>query len=293
MFLSALLFSGCSVSKFIPEGHYLLDDVKIESDNREVKPSQMNAYVRQTPNAKWFSLFKLPLAIYSASGRDSTKWMNRFLRKIGEAPRIYDPELAEETRQQIEQAVQNMGYMGARVELSEHKKNDRLKARYRIFTGEPYIVEHIAYDINDYKIDDYMLADSAHTLLHPGMRFDVNQLDAERQRITRYLQDHGYYRFNKDFITYQADTMLNTRKVDLTMQLMPYQRKKEDEPTPHRQYVVREVNYLIDVEESDPASILPQDYDSLTYKGLNLYFNKKPFLRPSVLADNTFLRPGR
>ena len=33
------------------------------------------------------------------------------------APRIYDPELAEETRQQIEQAVQNMGYMGARVEL--------------------------------------------------------------------------------------------------------------------------------------------------------------------------------
>lgn len=138
-----------------------------------------------------------------------------------------------------------------------------------------------------------MLADSAHTLLHPGMRFDVNQLDAERQRITRYLQDHGYYRFNKDFITYQADTMLNTRKVDLTMQLMPYQRKKEDEPTPHRQYVVREVNYLIDVEESDPASILPQDYDSLTYKGLNLYFNKKPFLRPSVLADNTFLRPGR
>ena len=88
--------------------------------------------------------FKLPLAIYSASGRDSTKWMNRFLRKIGEAPRIYDPELAEESRQQIEQAVQNMGYMGARVELSEHKKNDRLKARYRIFTGEPYIVEHIA-----------------------------------------------------------------------------------------------------------------------------------------------------
>ena len=130
-----LFLSGCSVSKFIPEGHYLLDNVKVESDNKEIKSSQMTAYLRQTPNAKWFSLFKLPLAIYSASGRDSTKWMNRFLRKIGESPRIYDPELAEETRQQIEQAVQNMGYMGARVELSEHKKNDRLKARYRIFTG--------------------------------------------------------------------------------------------------------------------------------------------------------------
>ena len=52
---------GCSVSKFIPENQYLLNDFKIESDNKEVKPSQMNIYVRQHPNAKWFSLVKLPL----------------------------------------------------------------------------------------------------------------------------------------------------------------------------------------------------------------------------------------
>ena len=89
LLIGAFLVTGCSVSKFIPEGHYLLDDVEIKSDNREVKPSQMTAYVRQTPNAKWFSLIKLPMYIYSASGKDSTKWMNRFLRKMGDAPRIY------------------------------------------------------------------------------------------------------------------------------------------------------------------------------------------------------------
>ena len=118
---AVLTLAGCSVSKFIPEGQYLLDDVKIESDNKEVKPSQMNTYIRQTPNAKWFSLVKLPMYIYSASGRDSSKWINRFLWKIGDAPRIYDPEAAEESRRQIELAVQNMGYMGAYVRLNEQQ----------------------------------------------------------------------------------------------------------------------------------------------------------------------------
>ena len=76
--LAVMLLAGCSVSKFIPEGSYLLDDVKIESDNKEIKSSQMNLYVRQTSNAKWFSIVKLPMYIYSASGLDSTKWLNRF-----------------------------------------------------------------------------------------------------------------------------------------------------------------------------------------------------------------------
>lgn len=52
-----------------------------------------------------------------------------------------------------------------------------------------------------------MQRDSASTLLHEGMYLDVNVLDAERQRITGNLLRHGYYRFNKDYITYTADTV--------------------------------------------------------------------------------------
>ena len=122
-----LFLSGCSVSKFIPEGHYLLDNVKVESDNKEIKPSQMNMYLRQTPNAKWFSLVKLPMYIYGAAGKDSTKWINRFLYRMGDAPRIYDPNLAEETRLQIEQAVRNMGYMSGQVSMYTQVKGKKLK----------------------------------------------------------------------------------------------------------------------------------------------------------------------
>jgi len=290
--LIVLLLPGCSVNKFIPEGGYLLDDVKIESDNKEIKSSQMNQYVRQSPNAKWFSLFRFPLYIYSASGMDSTKWINRFWRKLGDAPVIYSKDAAQETQQEIEKAVRNMGYMGAVVDLKEEAKGKRMKVSYDIHSGSPYIINNIAYDIADSKIRSYLEADSAQTLLHEGMRFDVNVLDEERQRITQYLQNRGYYRFNKDFITFQADTMLNTHKVDLTMELASFQIRKEDMPEEHRQYRIRNVNYILDADFAVPSAQALQSFDSVRSGDVSLFYKDKLFLRPKVISDYNFLISG-
>ena len=41
------LCTSCSVSKFIPEDKYLLDEVRIVSETKEVKPSLFNSYIRQ------------------------------------------------------------------------------------------------------------------------------------------------------------------------------------------------------------------------------------------------------
>ena len=51
----ALSLASCSATKFVPDGSYLLDEVKIHTDNKEIKPSDMRLYVRQNPNSKWFS----------------------------------------------------------------------------------------------------------------------------------------------------------------------------------------------------------------------------------------------
>ena len=65
-----------------------------------------------------------------------------------------------------------------------------------------------------------MRQDSAVTLLSEGMYFDVNVLDAERQRITNKLLQNGYYKFNKEYISYTADTVRNSYLVDLTLHLV-------------------------------------------------------------------------
>lgn len=289
-----VLCTSCSVNKFIPENKYLLDEVRIVSDTKEVKPSLFNSYIRQNPNARWFNILKVPMRTYCVSGLDSTKWMNRFFRKIGDAPVIYDESIALKSQREIEKAVRNMGYMGATVELDKDIRKNKLKLVYSIHAGRPYVVRHVAFDIDDWTIREYMQQDSVHSLLYTGMPLDVNVLDAERQRITKLLQNKGFYKFNKDFIVYQADTTRNTYLVDLTLRLLPYQRKKEDAPQRHEQYKVRKVSFLADNEiMSFQGDVNLDKFDSLQYNGFNMYYKDKVFLRPKILVDFNRIRPGR
>lgn len=228
--------------------------------------------------------------IYCASGKDSTLWINRFLRKIGDAPVVYDQKLADKSQQVIEQAVRNMGYMQASVDLQKETRKKKLKLDYRIKTGPLYQVSHIAYHINDMQIQEIIDRDSAASYLYRGMPFDVMALDNERQRITKLLQRNGYYKFNKDFIVYQADTVKNTRRVDLIMKLLPYQRRKEDTPTRHQPYKIRNVNFI----EDNNIIHFEREfnlYDSICYKGLNVFFKDNMYIRPKTLYDFNRIRP--
>lgn len=288
-----LLLASCSSTKYVPDGSYLLDEVRIHTDNKEVKPSNLSMYIRQNPNAKWFSLIKTQLYVYNWSGRDSTRWINRTLRKLGDAPVIYSEEETNRTREEITKAVQNMGYMGALVEPVRQVKKKKMKLVYKVTTGKPYKVRTLKYDIQDSKIKEYMRQDSAVTLLSEGMYFDVNVLDAERQRITNKLLQNGYYKFNKEYISYTADTVRNSYLVDLTLYLAPYRQHNEDTPQNHRQYTINKVSFITDynvLQASTQNSI--EVNDSLHYKGFPIYYKDKLYLRPKVLTNNLRITPG-
>lgn len=287
-----LLLSGCSVSKFIPDGQYLLDEVHVRSDNKEIKSSEMYSYVRQKPNSKWFSLVKLPMYIYCASGKDSTKWINKLLRKMGDAPRIYNPSVAEETRMQILSAVQNKGYLGAEVVLEEKLKKNKIDAYYRISTGNPYMISSINYNIEDYVIRDLLMNDSIHNNLVEGMRFNVNVLEEERNRITQFLLNRGFYRFNKDYITFQADTVNGTYRIDLTMNIALNEQNNGNNNSLHRQYKIRKVNYLMDIDNLAAVRNNPET-DTVEYNQLSIIYNDKLFLRPGVIASHNRIESGK
>ena len=284
------LISSCSANRFIPENHYLLDEVNIFSDTKEVQPSLFTSYVRQNPNAKWFNLVKVPMHIYCLSGQDSTSSFNRFLKKLGDEPVIYDPFVTEKSKMEIEKAVRNMGYMRAKVHLNTEINKNKLKVNYFIEAGQPYTIQHIAYHIDDMQINDFIEKDSANSYLQTGMPFDVTVLDNERNRITKLLQNNGYYKFNKDFLVYQADTVRNTYQVNLTMKLLPFQLRKEDIPTRHKQYTIRNVNFLTEDNLFLQTNNL-NEYDSIHHKGLHIFYKDNLYLRPNTLANFNYIQP--
>ena len=279
------VLSSCSVNKFIPEGDYLLDDVIMVSDNKDVNAGNFRGYVRQNPNARWFSKMKVPMRIYALSGTDSTKSFNRLLQRIGEAPVIFNEEQAERSRADILQALMVQGYLAGDVKVQKSIKKKKLKASYVLHPGRPYIVNSIKLEIEDPTIRDILLKDSVETMLSKGMIFNSNILDGERSRINAKLQNLGYYQFNKEYITYQADTVRGTYKVDLTMRLRNPQRVSH-----HTAFTLGNINLITSQNSSRNLSVLP--IDSVNYHGLNIYYDGNLNFRPKILADNVQLESG-
>lgn len=265
------LLASCSTTKYVPENQYLLNSVKVKNMGQQddVNTSNLRNYVRQNPNRRWFSLFKLPLATYSLSGSDSTKWLNRTLRSMGEAPVLFDSAKAVQTCVDLQQELRNEGYLNAQVYVERRIKGKKTDLTYLLQPGEPYFVHSIRYDIADDSIAAMLKASKRKSLLTEGMKFDVSLLDAERKRLTSLLTDQGYYRFHKEYITYQADTIVNSRLINLTLRLGQVHRNGQPD-TLHTRYWMRHITH---------ASGDPQDH--------------RLHLRPHVLQECTHLTEGK
>ncbi|MBO4850371.1 MAG: BamA/TamA family outer membrane protein [Prevotella sp.] len=237
--------SACSSAKYIPEKEYLLDKVEVKSDDKDFNPALLEQYVRLKGNSRWFSLFKIPLGIYAMAGRDTTKWVNKTLRNVGEAPVLYDTLQAAITRKDLLTALQNMGYMNAKVVHDVKVKGKKLKAVYTLSPGRPFIIRQMRYDFQDEEIGKILAQDdSALLVLHNGSPFTINGLEKERNRITALLLDRGYYKFHKEFIRFEADTMRGSRLVDVTMHILKYREHSQAPETTHPKYDVATINYL-------------------------------------------------
>ena len=244
--LVAMLLVACAETKYVPDGSYLLDDVnmKVDGHYRDMNGSKLKNYARQQNNVKWFSLVKLPLHVYSLSGRDSSRWYNRLLRGIGEPPVIYDSVKASMTVSDLQMYLQNNGYMNGRVELWTRIKGKRLSEDFKLFPGTPYYLGDVSYQIDDPIIrDELRLDDPCNQRLITGRQFSVDELDLERKRITRLLNDQGYYRFHKEYIRYEADTLSGGNRVNVKL-LLGNSLTREGLDTLHTRYHIRKVSFM-------------------------------------------------
>ena len=231
-----LLTTACSTGKYVQEGEYILDKVAVVSDQSDYNASPLSQYVRQKEKPKLFSLFRNP-----------------FSRK----PVIYDTLQARLSCQDLMTAMQNEGYMNAGVSLYTETKGKKLKATYLLHPGQPFLIGKVNYDIQDEGILQLLHLDQpANQQIKPGMRFTVETLDNERKRIAGLLSDNGYFRFNKDFIHFTADTIMGRKDIALTLQLRKYKPNNNSPEVDHTRYLIRDV--LFQSNDSDRIHLRKQ-----------------------------------
>ena len=291
------MLSSCSSTKHVPQGKLLLDKVKINiaDPHADVEKSQLANYLRQNANHRVLGGFKLQLAIYNISGKDSTKWFNRWIRRVGTPPVIYDSTLTESSAEQLQTALSNRGFMNNVVTYNVLADSAKRKAtvNYDITLGEPYYIRSISYEIPDEKLSQIILADTADFNVRKGDLLNFNKLDAWRQEITENLRNHGYFAFNKEYITFFADTAADSHAVDLTLNTRePYRNEHMPYYTEHEPFYVRNVTY---VTSYDPVAMRDGYWgeDTVTLKsGIRVFEDSERYLRPQVLDECNYIEPG-
>lgn len=108
LFGFAISMNSCRISKHVPKDKYLLNKNKVEIDNKEVDEYDIQEVIKQKPNHKALSLFRLKLRIYNTI--DSTKVANKRARK-NEKIRIANEERIEKNkrinRQRMREAIED------------------------------------------------------------------------------------------------------------------------------------------------------------------------------------------
>ena len=293
----AVLLSSCSVSRHLPENAYLLDEVKVYSEENPKIVSSLKSRVRQQPNVRTFGLFRLPLGIYCLSGKKDN-FINRTLRNIGEAPRVYNDTLTSKSCEVMKLTLVNQGYLKAKVDAatSYHKRKAKVTVKYYAHPNRLYRVASVRYLCADSVILGYVLADSMNSSIKVGMPFDANVLNDERTRLATLLQSKGYYGFKKDYVTYIADTARNSSEVDLAVRVRSNVVSQEAVTGeslyfPLKKYKIENVKYLMYPFSYayQPTYVFP---DTICVGNEHFLYENYPPFRFSTVRYASHITPG-
>lgn len=297
IYIVLLMFLGltaCQTTKYVPEGKYLLDKVAIKSDVKSIPKSEIKSYLRQTPNASILGFWKLQLDIYNLSNPDTSKWINRSLRKIGDAPEIYNPNLTSMSLYQIERFMNNKGYFDADVSSDMEVKKRKAKVTYIVKGNSPYV-------LHDYQVDlvhedlQRIASDTTSSYVKRGMLFDSNVLDAERARITKQMKNLGFYFFEKDYLAYVADSALGNNSVNLQLHLSNNVLLAPDSVREKlfTKCKIKSVSIHTDYDPLQWNSGAARTLDTLRRDDYLISYGKKRNFRPQALISNCLIIPGQ
>ncbi len=289
-----LALTACSTTRHVRDGEYLLDRVRIDADHSPAPTADLKSYLHQHPNQKIFGLLKWPLYLYSWSS-DRGRWSDRLLRRMGEPPVLLDTSLVALSRDELQRYMINKGYMHAVVDYAiDTSRRRRATVRYRIRSGVPHLIADYRLSPNDPRMDSLLRTEQP--LIRAGQRFDRDELEKERQRITSLLRRNGYFAFHRDYIYFAADSTTPER-VGIEMRIRPIRIATDSVPIerPHRVYFIDSVRILADDRPLlfDTLNPSAARAETLNVRGVEIrYASGRRMLRPGVLYRRCFLLPG-
>lgn len=289
--------SSCSTTKHLPEGETLylgLKNITIQNED-ETKAGQTaldevmgaisiapNNAIVTYPNVR----FPIPFGLWMYNRFERyEKGFGRWIFKHLAADPVLLSEVNPDTRAKVAgNLLRDYGFFDGHVTWKiDSTKNERaVKLSYDIDMGRPYRIDTLLYEGFAPRTDSLIHASSSERLVHTDDYFNVNTLNAERQRVVDLLRNHGYYYARTDFLTFLADTLMRPGYVMLKM-VPAANLPKEALKTYH---IGKTAVYLTGYNGEPPV-------DSMKLRDFTVFYaGDKPGLRFDVLRKRFLYRKG-
>lgn len=294
-----LIFNSCSNTKFLADNELLLTKSKVVCDTKGINNDELRSLVKQEANPNFLFFFRFYTTIYNTFSKGKgTKFKKWMINNIGTAPVIYDEILAQKTQDQLSQYMQNKGYFLAKVEKIEKRKAKKIKVFYKIKSHKPYYIKNINYSIPDSTISGIVLKRLRNSHIVSGTIFDVGNLELERGRITRMLKQRGYYYFEKENISFEADSNLLSHEINLSVNILqqPLNTQQDSiilQKTTNK-YKIRNIYYIVNYDYKEVLKNKSAFFESLDTLKINessyMLYKDKSYIKAEVLLNNTFIK---
>jgi outer membrane protein assembly factor BamA len=286
-----ILLSGCNITRYVPDDKYLMSNIDFKIDNRQINKEELSSYVKQEENLKILGFIKFHLWLYNLSKKDKPK---SWFREIGEPPAIYDEVLVKKSTSQIQLYLYNKGYYQAKVTNKVDFKKKKASITYNVQTGNPYLIRNITYNIKDARINECVLACIDESLIKKGDIFDVDELDHERSRITRALNNKGFYKFMNEYIHFKVDSSFSSLQADIEMTIdNPRLSSDPSKEVAHKQFYIEDYSINIFNPQKGTSSVDFNDFTDTTRLPGFTYFHKgKIPLTVKTISKTIEMAPG-
>lgn len=294
------LLSACSIHKYRPEGDVLytgIKSIKVEDNDHSADAENALLAVEEQlaypPNNSMFgsSSTRLPLPLYRPylylKYADSKTWLGKRLHRLGSKPvwiRDVNPKLRAKVGERI---LGEHGYLGAKIEsqILPSKQEGEAKVAYRIKLGELYRLDSVNHLSPISLSDSIELRHREISSLQKGKPYSVAKILEDRLSFSHRLREAGFYFYNPNYLSYEADSLHTPYKIRLRSKLQ--EGLSPDVLCPWKIRKVRVRFY--DTEEGVEQNL--QSDTILIADRIKAYYNGRLPIRPKVLNSRIRLRP--
>jgi outer membrane protein assembly factor BamA len=249
--------------------------------------TEMQEYIVPKPNDKILGARPWVWLYYVAGTPKKEKGLRNFLKKkIGQAPVLLKDATPDRTAKLLAGYLNNEGYFESKVVPEVKKGKTQSTVIYHTELHRAYRLRTITYP----KGRDSTYAAVLRTLreksiLRPNIRYDLERLQAEQERIEEEVENVGFFYFDDRYLIFEADSTVGEKKVDLTLRL-----EKDIPPRARKIYRLDHINVFPNYELS--TDTLPGNKFDTTMVNRYRYIDDKHAFRPRIITDVINLKKG-